>query len=115
MFGEPEKSLANLVHSYLGELLLYEPSSGSSMNCNEAVFGVQNASLDMFWELFIEFDEPCIWLFETWELSYGRGKIETATHGWQRECFQPLTSEEMASFVDLWEGQHYLWEPADKD
>ena len=24
-------------------------------------------------------------------------------------------SEEMASFVDLWEGQRYLWDPADKD
>ena len=30
-------------------------------------------------------------------------------------CFQPLASEEMASFVDLWEGQRYLWDPADKD
>ena len=34
--------------------------------------------------------------------------------GW-REIFQPLTSEEMASSVDVWEGQRYLWDPADKD
>ena len=42
-------------------------------------------------------------------------KTRTATYGWQLECFQPLSSEKMASFVDLWEGQHYLWDPADKD
>ena len=35
-------------------------------------------------------------------------KTGTATHGWWRECFQPLALEEMASFVDLWEGQRYL-------
>ena len=85
------------------------------MNCDEAAFWVQNASLDMLWELFIEFNEPCVWLAETWELSYGRKKTGTATHGWWRERFQPLASEEMASFVDLWEGQRYLWDPADKD
>ena len=32
------------------ELFLREPSSGYSSNCNEATFGVQNASLNMFWE-----------------------------------------------------------------
>ena len=37
-------------------------------------------------------------------------KTGTATHGRRRECFQPLTSEKMASIVDLWEGQCYLWE-----
>ena len=31
------------------------------------------------------------------------------------ECFTPFASEEMASFVVLWEGQRYLWDPADKD
>ena len=31
------------------------------------------------------------------------------------DCFQPLASVEMASFVDLWDGQRYLWDPADKD
>ena len=60
MLGEPEKSLANLVRSYLGKLLLCEPSLGSLTNCDEAVFGVQNALLDMLWELFIEFDRPCV-------------------------------------------------------
>ena len=39
------------------------------MNCDEAVFGVQNFSLDMLWELFIKFNEPCVWLVEAWELS----------------------------------------------
>ena len=29
--------------------------------------------------------------------------------------FKPLASEEMAQIVDLWEGQRYLWNPADKD
>ena len=37
--------------------------------------------------------------------------IETATHGCRRQCFQPLASEEMASFVDLLEDQRYLWDP----
>ena len=43
------------------------------MNCEKAVFGVQNTSLDMFWELLVEIDEPCVWLVEIQELSYGRG------------------------------------------
>ena len=38
-------------------------------------------------------------------------KTGTATHGWQHKCFQPLALEEMASFVDLREGQCYLWDP----
>ena len=28
--------------------------------------------------------------------------------------FQPLASEEMASFVDLWEGQRNLWVPKER-
>ena len=65
MFDKPGKGSVNLVRSELGELLLREPSSSSSMNCDEAVFGVQNGLLDMLWELFIEFDEPCVGLVET--------------------------------------------------
>ena len=42
-------------------------------------------------------------------------KTGTATYGWRQESLQPLSSEEMTSFVDLREGQHYLWDPADKD
>ena len=34
----------------MGERLLRESSSGFSSNCGEAMFGVQKASLDMFWE-----------------------------------------------------------------
>ena len=34
----------------MGELLLREPSSGVSSNCDEAIFGVQKASLNMLWE-----------------------------------------------------------------
>ena len=41
---------ANLVGSYLGELLLREPSWEYSSNCGEAIFGVQKASLNIFWE-----------------------------------------------------------------
>ena len=40
-------------------------------------------------------------------LLWKRKKTGTATHGWQCECFQPLALEEIVSFVDLWEGQHY--------
>ena len=41
-----------MVGSKLGELLLLlrEYSSGHSSNCDEAIFGVQKASLNMFWE-----------------------------------------------------------------
>ena len=42
--------LANLTGSKLGELLLREPSREYSSNCDEAIFGVQKASLSMFWE-----------------------------------------------------------------
>ena len=34
----------------MGELLLRELSSGNSSNFDDAVFGVQKASLNMFWE-----------------------------------------------------------------
>ena len=33
----------------MGELLLREPSWEYSSNCDEAIFGVQKASLNMFW------------------------------------------------------------------
>ena len=73
-------------------LLRHEPGSGSSTNCNEAVFGVQNASLDMLWELSVQFDEPRIWLVETWKLSFGKGgeknkQTRTAKHGWRCKVF----------------------------
>ena len=35
----------------LGELLLRETSSGYSSNCDEAMFGVQKASHNMFWNI----------------------------------------------------------------
>ena len=38
-----------------------------------------------------------------------------AIHGSRLGCFQPFALEEMAWFVDLWEGQCYLWDPADND
>ena len=34
----------------MGKLLLHEYSLGYSLNCDEAMFGVQNSSLNMFWE-----------------------------------------------------------------
>ena len=42
-------------------------------------------------------------------------KTGTATHGLWHESFQPLASEAMALFGDLWEGQHNLRYPADED
>ena len=41
---------ANIVGSHLGEHLPREYSSGYSSNCDEAIFRVQKASLNMFWE-----------------------------------------------------------------
>ena len=40
----------NLAGSELGELLLREPSWEYLSNCDEAIFGVQKASLNLFWE-----------------------------------------------------------------
>ena len=85
------------------------------MNCDEAVFWVQNASLDMLWELFVKFDELVSDWLKPERSPKEEEKTGTATHGWQHECFQPLTSEKMALIVDLWEGQRYLWDPAEKD
>ena len=42
---------ANLVSSLLGELLLREPSWEYSSNCDDAIFGVQKASLNIVQEL----------------------------------------------------------------
>ena len=44
------KYSANLVHSSLGEILVREPRWEYSSNCDEAIFGVQKASLNMCWE-----------------------------------------------------------------
>ena len=45
-------------------------------------------------------------------LLWKRIKTGIGTYGWRLECFQPLASEELASFVDLSEGQrYYLWDP----
>ena len=41
---------SNLVGSLLGELLLCRPSWKYSSNCDEAIFGIQKASFNMFWE-----------------------------------------------------------------
>ena len=45
-----KKSSANIVGSYLGEHLLREPCLQYSLNCDEAMFGVLKASLNMFRE-----------------------------------------------------------------
>ena len=49
-FVEPKKSSANVAGSSLAERLFREPSWGYSSNCDEAIFGVQKASLNRFWE-----------------------------------------------------------------
>ena len=51
----------------LEELLLREPASSSSTKLDEAMFGIQNTSLDVFWELFTQFDQSCLWLVESKE------------------------------------------------
>ena len=49
-FVESKKSSANIAGSSLAERLLREPSWEYSSNCDEAIFGVQKASLNRFWE-----------------------------------------------------------------
>ena len=115
MFGEPEISLVNLICSYLGKLSLRKHDSGSSTNCDEAVFGVQKTSLDMLWELFVELTNLASDWLKPDSSPMEEEKTGTATHIWQCECFQPLALDKMASFVAMWEGEHYLWDPADKD
>ena len=54
---------------------------GSSTNCDEAVFGVKNASLDMLWELFVEFDEPASDWLKLESSPVEEEKTRTAKHG----------------------------------
>ena len=83
--------------------MLREPSSGFMSNCDEAIFGVQKASLNMFWE-------------------YLPSSANVASD-WLRAESSPVDEEEikmndgvdisLASkrtdlFVDLWEAQPCL-------
>ena len=70
---------SNLVGFWLGELLLREPSWENSLKCDEAIFGVQKASLNMF----AQFGEHCLWLVESKELSCGWGRIFLFLNGWR--------------------------------
>ena len=51
------------------------------MNCDEAVFWVQNASLDMLWELFVKFDELASDWLKPERSPKEEEKTGTATHG----------------------------------
>ena len=90
----------------MGELFLREPSWEYSSNCEPAIFGVQKASLNMFWE-------------------YSPSSANTASDWLRAESSLvdeveikikmddgvdiSLASEGIDLFVDLWEAQPCLW------
>ena len=57
-----KKMIGKLFSFLTGKLLLHKSALGSSTKSSEDVFGVQNASLNMLWELFIQFGKPCLCL-----------------------------------------------------
>ena len=79
-----------------------------SSNCDEDIFGVQKPSLDQHvLGIFALFDEPCLWLAESGELSCGRGRKKWMTVS----LGTSLASEGICLFVDLWEAQPCDWDP----
>ena len=106
MFGEPEKSSGDLVRFLLGERLLREPASGSSTKCDEAMFGVQKASLYLLWEYSpISANIASDWLRanESSPVDEEKIKIDDGVDS-------SLVSERIDLFVDLWEAQSCLWD-----
>ena len=92
----------------MGELLLREPSWEYTSNCDEAIFGVQKASLNMFWEhspssVNIAFD----WL----RAKSSPVDEEEITIKMDDGVDTSLASEGTDLFVDLWEEQPCLWNP----
>ena len=77
--------------------MLREPNSGYSTNCDEAIFGVQKASLNMFWEYspssaniasdWLRAKRAFLWMRKKKKMD---DRVDTS-----------LTSEEIDLFVDL--------------
>ena len=92
----------------MGELLLREYSSGYSSSCDEAIFGVPKASLNMFWEYSPSTANIASdWLrAESSPVNEEEIKIKMVDR-----VVTSLYSEGADLFVDLWEAQPCLWDP----
>ena len=88
--------------------MLREPSLGYSSNCDEAAFGVQKASLNMFWEyLPNSANLASDWLrAKSSPVDDEEIKIKM-----DDDVDTSLASEGIYLFVDLWEAQPCLREP----
>ena len=100
-------------HVYLlDELLLRDPASGSLRKYDEAMFGVQKASLDMLWD----YSPSSANIASDW-LRAKRALLQTRKKRLERQikmddCVDiSLASEEVELFVELWEAQPCLWDP----
>ena len=80
------------------------------MKNSKDVFGVQNASFSMLWELFTQFSKPCFCLFGSREST--PVDEEERTRKKERKmgasASVSLALEGIDLFVDWWEEQHCL-------
>ena len=93
----------------MGELLLHEYSLEYSLNCDEAIFRVQKASLNMFWE----HSPSSMNIVSDWMRAESspvdeEEKKKRMVDGVPR-CFTGLGGNSF--IVDLWEVQPCLWDP----
>ena len=92
----------------MGELLLREPSSGYSLNCDEALFGVQKASLNMFWE----YSPSSANLASDWLRAESSPVDEEAIKiKMDDDVDTSLASERIELSVDMWEAQPFHCDP----
>ena len=99
------RNLTYLRASVCSKHLLREHNSGYSSNC-EAMFGVQKASLSMFWE----YSPSSAHLASDWVRPESSPVDEDEIKN-KNGVDTSLASEGIAQFVDLWEAQPCLWDP----
>ena len=88
--------------------MLREYSLGYSSNCDEAIFGVQKASLNMFWE----YSPYSTKLASGWLKAESSPVDEEERKKWMTVSIcTSLVSEIICLFVDLWEAQPCVWDP----
>ena len=90
----------------MGELFLREPSWEYSSNCDEAIFGVQKSSLNMF----REYLPSSANIVSDWLRAKSSPVNEEERKKMDDGVNTSLASEGIDLFVDLWEAQPCLWE-----
>ena len=89
----------------MGERLLREPSWEYSSNCDEAIFGVHKASLNMFWE----YSPSPANIASDWRRANSDHEDEEERKRKPDDGVDTsLASEGIDLFVDLWEAQPCL-------